>query len=125
MSSNEYKAEPARDGTDGYVVKQEGVGIVCYCFDDSGVEARQLAALLNNRQAVANLVAAANLTIVRAGNAGFSCDALREAVAVLQPEPTYAEKLHSGARLHVAHGADIETAKRMAALAIRAGEEDH
>lgn len=40
-------------------------------------------------------------------------------------EPTYAEKLHSGARLHMAHGADIETAKRMAALAIRAGEEDH
>ena len=40
-------------------------------------------------------------------------------------KPTYAEKLHSGARLHMAHGADIETAKRMASLAIRAGDEDH
>lgn len=38
--------ESGQDG-DGYLVKQAGVGTVCYCFQDDGQEARKIAHLLN------------------------------------------------------------------------------
>jgi hypothetical protein len=89
-----------------------------------------------NHEAIAALIAAAREvdTIYRACKINDPATAIRrciahnelaDALAQLEPEPTYAEKLHSGARLHMAHGHDIETAKRVAAMAIRAGEEDH
>lgn len=49
-----YYAKPARDGTDGWLVEQHQVGTVCYCFDDSGSEAKKIAALLNVAQAVSD-----------------------------------------------------------------------
>lgn len=45
-----YVAERARDGSDGYTVKETGVGIVCYCFDTSGDDAKKIAKLLNAEQ---------------------------------------------------------------------------
>jgi hypothetical protein len=78
---------------------------------------------------VAELVDAVRYALRTRDDAGSLSDTaehnLRVALSPFEPEPTYAEKLHSGARLHMAHGADIETAKRMASLAIRAGDEDH
>lgn len=41
---------------DGFLVKQRGMGTVCYCFDDSGDEARKIAKFLNNQVAVSELV---------------------------------------------------------------------
>lgn len=36
-------------GTDGFNVYEEGVGVVCFCFDDTGREAKIIAELLNKR----------------------------------------------------------------------------
>lgn len=47
----EYYAEPVGRNSDGWLVKQSGVGIVCECFDDTGEEAKLIATLLNKHYA--------------------------------------------------------------------------
>ena len=39
----------AASGSDGWNVFEEGVGIVCFCFDDTGREAKIICDLLNQR----------------------------------------------------------------------------
>lgn len=55
----EFYAKPAGGYSDGYVVVQRGVGIVCECFDDTGEEAKAIAWFMSNRTDIANLIEAA------------------------------------------------------------------
>jgi len=80
----EFYVERAGGYSDGYLVKQRGVGTVCECFDDTGREAREIARLLNGRHFVASLIEAARNaeSLLPLNSSEFS--ELNEAIARVQ-----------------------------------------